>query len=200
MARISLNAPSTWFTRAARWYARRTYGTSLQPAEAALHNRPVALSYAMFEHGVARWKALDPHLKALAVMAAAQRIGCAWCLDYGFWAFQAQGTPRATLEAVPRWREPDVIASGLFDDTERAVLAYAEAMTGDVAAEVTDEMVADLLHRLGEPALVELTMMVALENQRSRFNSALGLTAQGFSDRCQIPDRDGSRREQPASA
>jgi hypothetical protein len=26
-----------------------------------------------------------------------------------------------------------------------------------------------------------------VENQRSRFNSALGLTSQGFKDRCEIP-------------
>jgi alkylhydroperoxidase family enzyme len=49
---------------------------------------------------------------------------------------------------------------------------------------VTDEMVARLNKVLGVPAVVELTMMVAIENERSRFNSALGLTSQGFSDRC----------------
>jgi hypothetical protein len=30
-------------------------------------------------------------------------------------------------------------------------------------------------------------MMVAVENVRSRFNSSLGLTSQGFTDRCEIP-------------
>ena len=34
-------------------------------------------------------------------------------------------------------------------------------------------------------------MMVAVENVRSRFNSALGLTSQGFKDRCEIPARLG---------
>ena len=52
---------------------------------------------------------------------------------------------------------------------------------------VTDAMVADLRDRLDDAALVELTMMIAVENQRSRFNSALGLTSQGFKDRCEIP-------------
>jgi hypothetical protein len=32
-------------------------------------------------------------------------------------------------------------------------------------------------------------MMVAVENSRSRFNSALGLVSQGFSDRCQVRPR-----------
>jgi alkylhydroperoxidase family enzyme len=52
--------------------------------------------------------------------------------------------------------------------------------------EVTDEMVDALVADLGVKAVVELTMMVAVENQRSRFNSAMGLTSQGFSDRCEV--------------
>jgi hypothetical protein len=48
-------------------------------------------------------------------------------------------------------------------------------------------MVAGLRRRLDDAELVELTMMVAVENVRSRFNSALGLTSQGFTDRCEIP-------------
>ena len=39
-------------------------------------------------------------------------------------------------------------------------------------------------------------MMVAVENVRSRFNSALGLTSQGFKDRCEIPART-SMTERP---
>ena len=52
---------------------------------------------------------------------------------------------------------------------------------------VTDEMVAELRRDLDDAQLVELTMMVAVENVRSRFNSALGLTSQGFRDRCELP-------------
>ena len=35
--------------------------------------------------------------------------------------------------------------------------------------------------------MVELTMMVAIENERARFNMAAGLQAQGFSDVCEVP-------------
>jgi len=52
---------------------------------------------------------------------------------------------------------------------------------------VTDEMVAHLVDELGAPAVVELTQMVALENMRSRFNSAAGLQSQGYSDVCELP-------------
>ena len=52
---------------------------------------------------------------------------------------------------------------------------------------VTDEMVAGLVESLGTAAVVELTQMVALENMRSRFNSAAGLQSQGYSDVCELP-------------
>jgi alkylhydroperoxidase family enzyme len=85
------------------------------------------------------------------------------------------------IREVMRWRESDV-----FSPVEREVLRYAEAMS-TTPLTVTDEMVASLLAHLGEEAMVELTMMVAIENERARFNSAAGLQAQGFSDVCEVP-------------
>jgi alkylhydroperoxidase family enzyme len=61
----------------------------------------------------------------------------------------------------------------------------AEAMTA-TPPEVGDELAASLLERLGEAAMVELAAMVGLENLRSRVNSAMGLTSQGFSDACAV--------------
>jgi alkylhydroperoxidase family enzyme len=66
------------------------------------------------------------------------------------------------------------------------VLEYTEAATATPPT-VTDELVDGLRQDLGDAALVELTMMIAVENQRSRFNSSLGLTSQGFKDRCEVP-------------
>ena len=74
----------------------------------------------------------------------------------------------------------------MFTPVERRVLEYAEAMTSTPPA-VTDAMAGALRADLGVDGFVELTMMVAVENERSRFNSALGLTSQGFADRCELP-------------
>jgi hypothetical protein len=35
--------------------------------------------------------------------------------------------------------------------------------------------------------MVELTWLIAFANQASRFNTAHGITSQGFSDACEIP-------------
>jgi alkylhydroperoxidase family enzyme len=120
-------------------------------------------------------------VKALAEMASAVHIGCSWCVDFGYWVSANAGVDPRKLQDVPHWRDSDV-----YTDLERKVLAYAEAATA-TPLEVTDEMVADLRRELDDAEVVELTMMVAVENVRSRFNAALGLTSQGFKDRCEIP-------------
>jgi alkylhydroperoxidase family enzyme len=181
MARISLDPPRTAFYRLAEWYARRTYGVVPDPLPAMAHNMRVLSTDLRFEMSLARWKRLDPTLKALAVMASAVSIGCSWCVDFGYWETTNRGIDPVKMRDVPRWRE-----SGAYTDLERQVMAYAEAVTA-TPPEVTDDMVAGLRRHLDDAALVELTMMVAVENVRSRFNSSLGLTSQGFKDRCEIP-------------
>jgi len=189
MARISLNPPQTLVNRIAGRVARRWYGALPDPVAAVSHHRPVARSYVLFELQVARWRGLDRGLKDLAVMAAATRIGCAWCMDFGYWeATVAHHVPAEKIRAIPGWREATVY-SGL----ERLVLEYAEAMTETPPA-VTDEMVARLREHLTEAQLVELTAMVAVENLRSRINAAFGLTAQGFRDRCEPRAQAGHAR------
>jgi AhpD family alkylhydroperoxidase len=181
MSRISLDPPRTLIYRLTEWYSRRRFGVIADPAAAMGHNPRILVSNARFEMGVEKWHRLDQGLKDLAVMAAAVTIGCSWCVDFGYWIATSKGTDPAKLRDVPRWRESD-----LYTDLEQKVLAYAEAASSTPPS-VTDEMVADLRQHLDDAALVELTMMIAVENLRSRFNSALGLTSQGFKDRCEVP-------------
>ncbi|MDX6373114.1 MAG: hypothetical protein QOD98_2102 [Nocardioidaceae bacterium] len=145
------------------------------------HNKPVLKAVLSFEGKVAKWDRLDPMLKSYAQLASAGVIGCSWCLDFGYFKAHNDGLDLDKIREVPRWRESDV-----FSPLERDVLEYAEAMTVTPPT-VTDEMVAHLVAELGAPAVVELTQMVALENMRSRFNSAAGLQSQGYSDVCELP-------------
>jgi AhpD family alkylhydroperoxidase len=180
-ARIPLDPPRSPLYRLAEWYARRSYGVIPDPLPAMAHNMRVLVTDLGFETSLARWRKLDPTLKALAEMASAVSIGCSWCVDFGYWESTRHGVDPVKMREVPRWRDSDV-----YTDLERQVMAYAEAVTATPPA-VTAEMVAELRRQLDDAQLVELTMMVAVENVRSRFNSALGLTSQGFKDRCEIP-------------
>ncbi|MEU5421738.1 carboxymuconolactone decarboxylase family protein [Streptomyces sp. NPDC001407] len=180
MARISLTPRPTPLVRLIRWYCRRSYGKALDPVMATAHNARVVLATSGFELAVGRWKRLDPQLKALAVMAAAAAVECSWCMDFGFWENHRHGLSPEKLRDVPRWRESEV-----YTPLERDVMEYAEAMSATPPT-VTDELVERLRKHLDDAALVELTAMVAVENLRSRTNTALGLTSQGFKDTCEV--------------
>jgi alkylhydroperoxidase family enzyme len=179
-ARVPLDEPTTLFGRVLSWYTRRAFGDVPDNALALLHNTPVLKAVLGFERRVDKWHRLDPDFKVLAQLASASAIGCTWCTDFGYFAAHSKGLRVDRLREVPRWREVDV-----FTDVERAVLEYAEAMTATPPT-VTDELAQTLRRRLGDDGFVELTMMVAVENERSRFNSALGLSSQGFADRCEL--------------
>lgn len=183
-ARVPLTHRRTPYVRVLEAYCRRRYGAVLEPALVALHNRRVLRTVLRTESGVARWNTLDPTVKALASMASAATIGCGWCLDFGYWESRHQDVPAAKLDAVPRWR--DVV--GVHSDLERAAMEYAEAMTATPPT-VDDALVVRLRTWLSDAQLVELTGIVAQENFRSRVNTAMGLTGQGFKDSCDLGGR-----------
>jgi AhpD family alkylhydroperoxidase len=182
-ARIPLEHPRTLLLRAASAWSRRQYGKVLEPGLAMLHHRRVLMSVLRFERSVEKWSSLDADLKDLATAAVSAQIGCSWCMDFGYYLSRNRGMDRAKLEAIPEWRSSEV-----YSPLERKVLGYAEAMTA-TPPEVTDEMVAGLREDLTDEQLVELTEMISVENLRSRTNSALGLTSQGFKDHCEVPTR-----------
>jgi alkylhydroperoxidase family enzyme len=72
-------------------------------------------------------------------------------------------------------------SSPAFSDLEKLVLHYSVAMT-QTPVEVSDELFARLAEHFKPDALVELTSAIAWENYRARFNHALEIQAEGFSD------------------
>lgn len=189
MPRISLDPPRGLTLRIAEWYSRRKYGVAMDPVRAVAHHPKVLRATLVHESLVQGWRELDPGLKHLAEMVTATRIGCSWCVDFGYWLSEDLGLPMEKIRYVPAWREH----RERFTELELLVMEFAEAMTQTEPA-VTDTAARELIDRLGEPAFVELTAMVSLENYRSRINAALGLTGQGFSDRCAVqPVRPASK-------
>src|SRR4029077_2243990 len=94
-------------------------------------------------------------------------------------AAEANGSMDKVAELLA-WRD-----SKLFSPAERLALEYAERIT------YTDQKVADaffarLKEHFTEAQIVELTVVVAFENFRSKFNPPLGIEAQGF---CMVPKR-----------
>ena len=158
--------------------SRKMFGDVAEPLEVMWHNRPVLKFSLGLGQKASRWNECDEDLKSYAHMAVASLIGCTWCLDLGYFQAHNEGLDEAKAREVPRWRESDV-----FTPLERDVMEYAEAMS-QTPPTVTDDLSARLLDQIGAPAMVELTVWIALANQFARTNSALGIEAQGFAAAC----------------
>lgn len=158
--------------------SRKMLGDVPEPLGVMWHNRRVLSDMMAMGRKAEKWNACDRNLKSFAHMAVASLVGCSFCLDLGYFTAHNQGLDLAKAREVPRWRESDV-----FTQLEREVMEYAEAMS-QTPPTVTDEMSARLLDQLGAPALVELTTFIAMANQATRGNVALGIESQGFSATC----------------
>jgi len=90
----------------------------------------------------------------------------------------SHGAPFEKLQAVEKFRE-----SPLFTAAERAALAFAEAVTATPTA-VTDSLFEPLRVHFTVPQIVELAVTIATEHFRAKFNTALGIQAQGL---CLLP-------------
>lgn len=164
------------------WYSRRKCGEASDPLRAAGRHRGVLTAWGVFEFLVAsRWRRLDPALRALALQRVNTQIGCPWCVDFGYWEGVEQGIDPRKLSGVSNWRD-----AAVYDDADLAVLEFAEMATTTPSG-VTEGCVNRLRGFLDDDQIVELASWVALENYRSRFNSALGLTSQGFAQKCSVP-------------
>src|SRR5216683_1636844 len=95
-------------------------------------------------------------------------------MDIGSAVSRRSGISAEKIAALPGYR-----SSALFSETEKLVLEYADGMTR-TPVEVTDTLFAKL---------VELTATLAWENYRARFDHALGVEAEGFTEGsyCALP-------------
>ena len=88
------------------------------------------------------------------------------------------GISDAQLESLAEFEK-----SPNFDAREKAVLRYAEAMTR-TPSDVSDPVFSDIRAQFTDEQIVELTLAVALENLRARFNCALKIESDGL---CTLP-------------
>lgn len=177
--------------------AGRRFGAVPEPFAVLAHHNKLFLASAGHEMAVEKASTVLPvNVREIAVYRVAWTVGCSWCVDFGTMLTRLEGLDVERLQQIGDYEN-----SSRYSDDERAAIAYADAMTTTPTA-VTDEQVADLERRFGRDGVVELTYQIALENQRSRMYSALGIVDQGFSsgDACRVPwageaDQAGASRE-----
>jgi AhpD family alkylhydroperoxidase len=162
----------------------------MEPNQIIAHHKPLLLGYGAVAMSHERYSKTVPHrLKMLAMLRASQLMGCEWCMDFGSYLAQNSGIEADTLRNLSSWRD-----SPRFDDLDRLVLEYSEAMTRTPIA-VSDELFARLREHFDERQMIELTMSISLENLYSRTNWALGIGSEGYSEGmyCVRPDAEGAR-------
>lgn len=110
---------------------------------------------------------LDERLLHLVFLRASQINGCAFCIDMHAKDMRAAGESEERVYMTSAWRE-----SALYDEKERAALAWTEAVTRLEGQEVRDEIY-DLALRHFSPAdLARLTLAVVEINCWNRLNIA----------------------------
>jgi len=87
-----------------------------------------------------------------------------------------EGLTPEQVAALVNWRP-----SKLFSEPQRALLAYTDAMTRDIA--VSDEVFANLRKHFSERQTVELTMLIGAYNMLTRFLKALKVDPEPPPDR-----------------
>ena len=91
------------------------------------------------------------------------------------------GITEEQLRDLPVYKD-----SPAFSPLGKLVIEYAVAMT-KTPVEVPDALFATLRREFSEAQLVELTAAIAWENYRARFEHALAIESQGFSEGAYCP-------------
>ena len=112
-----------------------------------------------------RKSTLDQKMLVLMQHRVSQINGCGYCLDMHHKDAIHLGETELRLHTLPAWREVPY-----FTDQERAVLAYAEALT--LHADADDAVFDALRPFFNEQEIAELTMAVAQINSWNRINKA----------------------------
>lgn len=109
---------------------------------------------------------LAPEYRELAVMATAILTRCRYVYRTHRKEALECGLKPAQLARLPHWK-----GSALYDEKQRAVLAYAEAMTRSI--QVSGLVFREVRRQFDDQEIVELTATIGGYNLVSRFLEAL---------------------------
>ena len=115
-------------------------------------------------YGYVRQSGLPSRLVDLVFLRVSQINGCAYCIDMHSRDLLNAGMPVEHLVLTAVWRE----AGGLFDEQERAALAWAEAVTRLGDQGVPDEAFSAAAATFDEKQLSDLTIAIGLMNTYNR--------------------------------
>ena len=108
---------------------------------------------------------LEPSLLHLVKLRVSQINGCGYCIDMHTKDARAHGESEQRLYLVQVWRE-----TSLYNERERAALAWAEAMTTLTNCHVPDEVYDAARAAFSESELIALALAVVEINGWNRIS------------------------------
>jgi len=138
----------------------------LNPGKAAPETYKAVLALETHLKGV-----VEPRLYHLLKLRASQINGCAFCIDMHVKEALDDGEDAQRLHLLSAWRE-----SPLYDDRERALLAWTEALTLLPQTGAPDADFARLREHFSEAEIVHLTAAIGMINLWNRW--AVGFRSQ----------------------
>ena len=127
-------------------------------------------------YGYVRQSGLPPRLVDLVFLRVSQINGCAYCIDMHSRDLLSAGMPVEHLVLIAVWRE----AGRLFDDQERAALAWAEAVTRLGDHGVADDAFSAAAATFDEKQLSDLTIAIGLMNTYNRMAISFRATSKAL--------------------
>ena len=118
-------------------------------------------------------------MRALASIRIAQLNGCHFCVDLNAHLYLEAKGQADKAKQVAKWAS----TQDVFNEKEKAILRYAEAMTEDCAS-INASSIEALRTHFSDDEITALTAWVAFQNMSAKFNTALGAEPHGF---CEIP-------------
>jgi len=106
---------------------------------------------------------LDPTLIELVKTRASQINGCAFCIHMHTMDARARGETVERLFLLDAWRE-----SPLYDERERAALAWTEALTLIADTHAPDAVYEKVRQQFSEEEVVKLSLLIATINAWNR--------------------------------
>src|ERR671917_1238676 len=125
---------------------------------------PVGMKRLGAVYGYVRQSELPSRLVDLVFLRVSQINGCAYCIDMHSRDLLKAGLPVEHLVLIAAWPE----AGSIFDEQERAALAWAEAVTRLGDRGVPDRAFEEVAAEFGEKQLVDLTIAISLMNAYNR--------------------------------
>jgi AhpD family alkylhydroperoxidase len=125
-------------------------------------------------YGYVMQSSLSPVPADLVYLRISQINNCAYCLDSHTRDLLKKGVKIEKLALVQAWRE----AGKLFDERERAALAWAETVTRVAETNVPDEAYQAARSVFDERELVDFTIAIGLMNAYNRMAISFRTTPQ----------------------